>query len=149
MKIHSKSAWQESQITEFLSTACIPLRIASPGTDGFPTICSLWFLYEDGALWSASHKNAYIISQLQNDHHVGFEVATNEFPYRGVRGRGTASLTSENAGALLQRLIDRYLQDSNRELADWLMSRSADELAIRITPHTINAWDFTHRMQQA
>ena len=91
MKVHSKSAWQEAQITAFLKEACIPLRIASPGTDGYPTICSLWFLYEDGALWSASHKNAYIVSQLQNDPNVGFEIATNEFPYRGVRGRGTAT----------------------------------------------------------
>jgi hypothetical protein len=46
-------------------------------------------------------------------------------------------------------LIDRYLVDGNNTLADWLLSRAADEYVLKITPRTLNAWDFSNRMDKS
>ncbi len=148
MKIHPKSAWNAARIARFLDDSAIPLRLACHGDDGFPVVCSLWFLYQDGVFWSASHKNAHIVQRLMVDPRAGFEVATNAYPYRGVRGRGNVELFSERAEDILERLIDRYLGNSNAQLADWLLSRVEDEFAIRLSPVTINAWDFSDRMER-
>ena len=57
-----------------------------------------------------------------------------------------ASLSSDSEGVLLSKLIDRYLGGSNQALADWLMSRKADEIAICLRPKTLSSWDFSERM---
>lgn len=146
MKINSKSAWSEHEIVDFVTHSEIPLRLATVDTNGYPLICSLWFYYDEGVFWSATHKNARVIELLKRHAGIGFEIATNDYPYKGVRGKADVELVREGAGAVLERLIDRYLHGSNRDLSDWLLSRKNDEYALKIVPITINAWDFSSRM---
>ena len=70
----------------------------------------------------------------------------NEPPYRGVRGQGRAHLLPEAGAARLEVLLDRYLGDRESNLARWLLSRAEDEVAIRIEPSWLTAWDFSARM---
>ena len=130
----------------FLRDSLIPLRLSAIDQDGFPVICSLWYLYHDDALYCVSHRNAKIIRLLKARPECGFEIAVNGIPYRGVRGKAIASLSSDSEGVLLSKLIDRYLGGSNQALADWLMSRKADEIAICLRPKTLSSWDFSERM---
>ena len=147
MNVHPGSDWSAVQIEEFLEQARIPMRLACVGKDDFPIVASLWFCYRDGELWSATHQSAHLVKQLREHSRVGFEIATNEYPYRGVRGKAVATLVREGAEEVLRDLIARYLGDSNRELADWLLSRADEEYLIRLTPKRFNAWDFSDRMQ--
>lgn len=146
MKINPKSQWNEKQIIDFLSESKIPLRLSFCDLHGHPRICSLWFKYNDGILWAASHQNAYLVRQLQQNDRVSFEVSTDDYPYRGVRGTAVAGLVSHDAGEVLQLLIDKYLGETNRTLAQWLLGRVEHEYAIRIVPTAVNSWDFSHRM---
>ena len=57
-------------------------------------------------------------------------------------------LVQSNAEHVLDKLIARFLGNSNKELAEWLMSRAADEYAIKLTPTYVNAWDFSNRMEK-
>jgi hypothetical protein len=68
-------------------------------------------------------------------------------PYRGIRGRARVRCLPEQGGAVLGRLIDRYLPDRDHPLATWLLSRAADEVAIEITPTWQSRWDYSDRMQ--
>jgi hypothetical protein len=68
-------------------------------------------------------------------------------PYRGVRGRAHVRCLPERGGAVLERLIDRYLPDREHPLASWLLSRRAEEVAIEITPFWQTCWDYSARMQ--
>ena len=148
MEIHEKSDWEKDQIETFLLEAQVPVRLAFCDAYGHPRICSLWFKYENGMLWSASHRNAYLVRQLVNDNRVSFEVSTNDYPYKGVRGKAGVELSRERAGDVLGALIEKYLGDTNRELAEWLLSRADEEYAIKITPQSVNAWDFSGRMKK-
>lgn len=131
---------------QFLHESRIPLRLSAIDRDGFPVICSLWFLYRDNSLYCASHRSAKIVRLLQENPHCGFEVAVNDIPYRGVRGKAVATLSSDADGTLLSSLIERYLGDSNRGLSSWLLSRKTDEIAICLRPETLSSWDFSERM---
>ena len=65
----------------------------------------------------------------------------------GVRGKANAKLVPEKGGEILGKLIDRFLDDSNSELGNWLLSRKETETAICIEPIWIYSWDYSKRMR--
>ena len=115
--------------------------------DAEPMICSLWFKFIDDSLWCASHEKSYVVRQLKNNCKVSFEISTNEYPYKGVRGKASAELSKFNADHVLSGLIGKYLDERNSRLASWLMSRADSEYVLKITPSIINSWDFSGRME--
>lgn len=67
-------------------------------------------------------------------------------PYRGVRGQARATIDPKRGEAVLTDLIRRYLGNHETPFARWLLSRSRDEVALRIQPTRLASWDFTERM---
>jgi nitroimidazol reductase NimA-like FMN-containing flavoprotein (pyridoxamine 5'-phosphate oxidase superfamily) len=146
LPLRRSSAWNESQAREFLATTRVPLRLACQSPSGFPLVSSLWFEFADDSLWCAMHRSAHVATLLARDPRCGFEVAPDTAPYRGVRGQGRATLVPERGGEQLERLLRRQLGGLDSPLARWLLSRVADELAVRIEPVWLTTWDFTSRM---
>ena len=142
----SSSAWTQAEVESYLERSKIPMRLACIEDSGFPLVCSLWYLYQDGCIWGATHESAKVSKLLAQNSKCAFEIAPNEMPYRGVRGQGQASLLSEEATDVLPRLIDRFLGDDNQSLASWLLSRIDHEFAIKIEPQWMTSWDFSQRM---
>ncbi len=143
--IRSSSAWTFEQIETYLHDTVIPVRLASL-SDGAPLVSSLWYLYEEGALWCATRPDAKLIEWLAAAPRCGFEIAGDQMPYKGVRGQGVATLHAEAGEAVLLRLIDRYVQDRNSDFARWLIARSEGEVAVKIVPDWLTSWDFSGRM---
>lgn len=137
--------WDESEIESFLDQTCIPVRLATNGSSG-PLVQSLWFAPQGLELWCCTQKSSILTKRLERDNKVGFEVAADTPPYRGVRGTGVAHLLDDNVQSTLQTLIERYQGTERTELSDWLLSRIESEIAIRIEPRTIASWDFSRRM---
>ena len=145
-KIRDTSAWSADDIECFLLESTIPIRLSCLSASGAPLICSLWYLYDDGALWCATQKTALIVSCLEKDSRCGFEISPDAPPYHGVRGQSRASLHDDVGADVLRRLIDRYLGSRESRFAQWLIRREEDEVAIRIEPAWITAWDYSRRM---
>ena len=147
LQIKKNSQWNENQIREYLNDTAFPMRLACLDRNGYPLVCSLWFLFKDGCLWCASHSNSYIVKLLKEDRRCSFEIGVNSPPYMGIRGQGDATLVKERAGEILVGLIKRYPVSEDSSLARWLLSRVADEYAIQIDIKQITAWDYTPRMR--
>ena len=88
-----------------------------------------------------------LVKLLRASAKVGFEVSPNEPPYHGVRGQGTVTLHDEGAEEILESVIDRYLADSNNDLAKWLLSRKEEEVLIELQPQRFFSWDYRNRME--
>jgi hypothetical protein len=146
MSVHIRGPWSQTQITAHLDGSVIPLRLAWLAASGFPWVSSLWFLPQEGALWCASPSAAAVVRGLRREPRCGFEVASEEPPYCGVRGRGRAMLVPERGEAVLRALIQRYLGSEDGPLAGWLLSRADREVAIRITPDRLASFDYRERM---
>ena len=82
------SAWAIDKIQSYLSSAVIPIRLACNDRDGFPLVCSFGIsiaMVISGARFIKTQKSANYFLTMPN---YAFEVASNEMPYKGVRGQG-------------------------------------------------------------
>ncbi len=136
--------WSAEQVDDYLSSTVIPVRLASAGRQ--PLVQSLWFAYDGAALWCATQEDSVVAKRVRRDGRVGFEVAADAPPYRGVRGTGRATVVPERGAQVLADLITRYLGSTPTPLATWLLSRSATEVALRIDELALTSWDYSGRM---
>ena len=147
MSAQLKGPFSAQQIAVFLADTRFPLRLACVGDDGYPRVVSVWFVYLEGKLFCASHRSSQLVALLGASARVGFEVAPNNPPYFGVRGQGDAVLASQGGAEMLEQLLGRYLGGHDSPLAQWLLSRSEDEMLITITPRRWFSWDYRQRME--
>jgi len=148
LPVRSKSAWDTARINHYLDSSEHPLRISIISA-GRPLIVPLWYEFDGQVFWCASPAHAKVVKLISKDGRCGFDLSDNAMPYRGVRGQGTAAIVSERGGDVLTRLIQRYLKRDDTAFARWLISRRDEEVAIRIQPEWITAWDFSDRMPSA
>jgi hypothetical protein len=157
-------AWDRAGVATFLDDAVIPIRVATTTPSGHLWMVSLWFRRRaiDGGGGGAGSEGAHredadriecataasadLVGYLDADPGVAFEVSTNEVPYRGVRGRGTATVEPDPEKAVLRALIERYLGGTDSRLARTLLREERDEVRIRIDPAKVYSWDFSDRM---
>ena len=137
------------QTTTFLDAMRIPLRLSCVTASGWPFVLSLWYLHEAGRLYCATLETARVVEYLRREPRCGFEVAADQPPYCGVRGRALAEIDPAQGPNVLGRLLDRYLGSRDNSLARRLLARSQDEVAIVLTPVQVFTWDYRQRMADA
>jgi hypothetical protein len=132
---------------DFLEKVRIPLRLACKTSSGWPVVISLWFLYQDNKLYCATQKSARVISYIQHDPRVGFEIAEDRPPYCGIRGQAEVQLDETIGFPILERLLVRYLGGTDNQLAENLLAKADNEVAIVLSPVQVFSWNFSRRMQ--
>lgn len=142
-------AWSTARIARFFDETVIPIRLACVTASGWPLVAAHWYIHRDGHLWCATQSDARVVQALRADARCAFEVASDQMPYRGVRGRGHAHIDPAAGEATLRALIDRYLGNDRSDFAAWLLRRVGTEVAIRIEPRRLRAWDYSRRMTSA
>ena len=143
--------WGRAGVAAFLADATVPIRLACRTPPGGLWMLSLWYDFdpEAGEFVCATSADADVVRYLRADDGVAFEVSTNDPPYRGVRGCGSATLTPDDDKAVLRSLLERYLGGTDSSLARRLLDPARDEVTIRIAPDRCYSWDFTERMRDA
>lgn len=136
-------------MAQYLEAARIPLRLGCTTPGDWPLVVSLWFEYRAGQLYCASHRQSKVIAYLQRNPRCGFEVAGDNPPYCGVRGQALATLDDAQGGAVLERLLQRYVGGLDSPLAQRLLLRRAQEIAIILEPVNLFSWNFTERMKDS
>ncbi len=139
-------AWGGREVRDFLQRARVPLRLAIATARG-PLIVPLWYHFESDRFICCSPSRSVLVETLNREPLVGFDVSTNEIPYRGIRGRARAYCNPADGEAVLRRLLERYTGGCDSDLAQWLLSRAADEAVIEVTPEWLTSWDFSARMR--
>ena len=133
-------------VNDFLTRACVPIRLACVTIGDWPITISLWYAYMEEKFFCATQKNAAILKYLSNNSKCGFEVAGDLPPYRGVRGWGYAKLNETRGSEILHILIKKYLKDEKSQFVDFLLRRAENEIAIEIKPLSVFRYDYSNRM---
>lgn len=100
-------------------------------------------------LYCSTQRTAKVIEFLSQNPRCGFEIASDQPPYRGVRGKGRATLSEEMGPKVLRILMDRYHIRKDSTLGKFLLSNLKNETAIEIEPIRIFTWDYSDRMEGA
>ena len=74
--------WDFEYTVSFLGEMKIPIRVASGGGLG-PIVQSLWFDFDEGALWCATQANSVLVKRLSANNQIGFEISGDTAPYIG------------------------------------------------------------------
>ena len=136
----------EVSIEEYLKETNIPVRLSTATASGWPIVLSLWYLYEEGGLYCATPESAVVVTCLRQEPRCGFEVAADQPPYCGVRGRALARIDEDRGLEILERLLIRYLGGIDNSLARNLLTRPSPEVAIRLELQSAYTWNFSRRM---
>ncbi len=142
-----QSGWDEQRLQSYLDTTVSPLRLACLTPAGYPAVVPLWYRWDGRFFWCVTHNKARLLKYLAAESRVGFEVANNTPPYCGVRGQGEVEIIRAEGGKQLEDLLERYLPSLENDFTRWLLGRKDEEVAIKIYPHTLSAWDYSNRMQ--
>ena len=138
-----------ARFEKYLEETVIPLRLAGRTESGWPINLSLWFLYEDDALYCATPSRAKIVRHLEHDPRCAFEIASDLPPYCGVRGQAKAEILPHLGSEILERLLHRDHGGTESTLAKNLLKDPSAEVAIRLEPIRVHSWDFTERMRDS
>jgi nitroimidazol reductase NimA-like FMN-containing flavoprotein (pyridoxamine 5'-phosphate oxidase superfamily) len=141
--------WNHEQTEAFLTDRTIPVRLACRRPDDRLWMLSLWYRYRDGRLACATNADARIVSYLEADPGIAFEISTNKPPYRGVRGAGTARIGPDDDKQLLRALLERYLGGTDSNMAAGLLSPDREEVRIILDVDRTYTWDFSDRMPES
>jgi nitroimidazol reductase NimA-like FMN-containing flavoprotein (pyridoxamine 5'-phosphate oxidase superfamily) len=133
-------------IEKYLNETQIPLRLSCISASGWPVVLSLWYLFDEGNLYCATPQQAKVVTYLMREPRCAFEVASDQPPYCGVRGRALATIEQERGLEILEQLLQRYLGSTDNALSEKLLGRSQPEVAIKLEPISHHIWNFTDRM---
>lgn len=135
------------KIETLVNETKIPIRIGCVTSSGYPIVLSLWYTMIDGKIYCATQKNAKIITHIKNNPEIGFEIAADSPPYRGMRGHGKAKIIGTMGKDILNILIDKYLGNKISTLSEFLKNNSENEVAIEISPYKLFTYDYSKRMK--
>jgi len=139
-------AWSQDEVATFLDEQTVPLRLGCRRPAGDLWMLSLWYRYRNGTFECATAADADVVTYLDHDPHVSFEVSTNEPPYQGVRGNGSTTISADEEKTVLRELLVEYLGGTDTPLAKKLLSPGREEVKITITPERLHSWDYSGRM---
>jgi nitroimidazol reductase NimA-like FMN-containing flavoprotein (pyridoxamine 5'-phosphate oxidase superfamily) len=142
----------ETEVNDFLESK-LNIQIATIDEEGYPMIQPAWFLYdkESGKIYIVTSKMSKKIKNiLRNPDKIYFSIDDENYPYKGVKGRGVARISEDIQKnlSIIEKINMKYLGTLEHPLAKMLMenTRNGIEVVIEITPKFFSAWDFGKAM---
>lgn len=124
------------------------LQIATIDEQGEPNIQPVWFYYDKDIekLMITTSKSAKKTQNLRNKPVVYFSIDDENFPYKGVKGKGVVSIVDEPDRVVPQadRISMKYLGTLDHPVAKMITehSKKGEAIVIEINPRFFSTWDY-------
>jgi 2-phospho-L-lactate/phosphoenolpyruvate guanylyltransferase len=108
----------------FLNEPGLLMRLGTVGSDGYPQVTPIWYLYDEGRFWITTASDRIKARNIMARPRVGFAIDSDQRPYRGISARGVAHLVAEGEAArpMTRRIAARYVPPERLEaMVDTLM----------------------------
>jgi len=135
----------ESQVEEFLSKTTLNLLLGTIDNKGEPNVHPVWYLYDNGKLFVETSKTSLKVRNIKNKNTVYFCIDDETKPYKGVRGKATASISDniEKNIPIAEKIMIKYTGNLDNDVAKFLMDGVKNGLSVllEITPKYFATWD--------
>ena len=142
----------EEEVDKLLQSK-LNMQLNTIDDEGYPMVHPVWFLYDKGSgkIYSATQKMTKKVHNIRRrPNMVYFSIDDENFPYKGVKGRGSAAISEDMQRNLqvVEKINLKYLGTQEHPLAKMLVdnTRNGTEVVIEITPKFFSAWDFSKGM---
>ena len=139
----------EGEVESFLQKK-LNLQLATLDEKGFPSVHPIWFIYErnsDKILVGTQKSTRKVTNIRKNPSKVYFSIDDENFPYKGVKGKASATISEDVQKnlAVMEKLNMKYLGTLEHPIAKMMTenAKNGKEVVIELTPKYFSAWDFS------
>ncbi len=135
------------EIERFLDSK-MSLQLATTDDHGEPNIQPVWFYYDKNGekLIMTTSKLSRKTQNLRKKPIVYFSIDDENTPYKGVKGKGIASLLEDPEETILygNRISIKYLGTLDHPIAKMISegSKNGNNVVIEIAPKFFSTWDY-------
>ncbi len=147
----AQNVLQTDPVAQGLLQAAIPARLAYAWRDGTPRVVPMWFHWTGEEFLMGAPPNAPKMKVLADHPDVAFTIDSNEWPYRVLSVRGTASVREvEGRFPEYEAMARRYLGEAaGQEFLSLQTQTFPRWTRIAIRPEHVRILDFETRFPSA
>jgi PPOX class probable F420-dependent enzyme len=137
----------KEEIDRFLESKLM-LQMSTIDEHGEPNIQPVWFYYDKNRekLLITTSKMSKKTQNLRNKPILYFSIDDENFPYKGVKGKGTVSILEDPNKTVSQAdsISMKYLGTLDHPIAKMITenSKKGDNVLIEISPKFFSTWDY-------
>src|ERR671916_2527980 len=137
----------KEEVNKFLESKIL-LQIGTIDDEGDPNIQPVWFDHDKDRekLLIITPKIARKIRNLRSKPNVYFSIDDENFPYKGVKGKGTATVIEDpkRTVPLGEKINMKYLGTLDHPIAKMILqsAQKGTHVVIEISPKFFSTWDF-------
>jgi general stress protein 26 len=128
------------------------LQIGTIDDEGDPNIQPVWFDYDKDRekLLIITPKKAKKVENLRTKSNVYFSIDDENFPYKGVKGKGTVTIIEDPKRTVPygEKINVKYLGTLDHPIPKMILdsAKKGNHVVLEISPKFFSTWDFA-RMQ--
>ena len=135
------------ELKNFLSKTKLNIRLGTVDEKGDPNVHPTWYYFDNGRIYVETSKGSKKVENIRAKNTVYFCVDDENIPYKGVRGKATASISEDiNRNIpIAEKIMIKYLGSLEDKIAKFLMEsvRSGRSVILELTPHYYSTWDYS------
>ncbi len=137
----------KAEVDRFLESK-LNVQLATIDGTGDPNIHPVWFHYDKdtGDLYVTTNKMSKKMHNIRSKPNVYFSIDDENFPYRGVKGKGTATIVEDPKVVMpvAEKLNLKYLGTLDHPVAKMIIEnvKNGTEVVLKIRPKFFSTWDF-------
>jgi nitroimidazol reductase NimA-like FMN-containing flavoprotein (pyridoxamine 5'-phosphate oxidase superfamily) len=137
----------KEDVNKFLESKLL-LQIGTVDDEGDPNIQPVWFDYDKDRekLLVITPKIAKKIRNLRTKPNVYFSIDDENFPYKGVKGKGTAAIIEDPIRTVPsgEKINMKYLGTLDHPIPKMILdsAKKGNHVVVEISPRFFSTWDF-------
>jgi len=138
----------------FLTLSKSTLMLGTTNPDGTPVIHPVWYYFDSAKtkLYFYTEPGLKKATNIRERNAVYFDVDSDRWPYKGVKGKGRARLITKKseALALASKILGKYVR-KGQPLAKAALEKvgKGGYVVFEITPAYFTSWDYGKLVSQA
>jgi len=146
------SSMTEEETRNFLSNKKLFARIGSIDKNGDPNVHPVWYHFDNDKIYFETGRDSRKAQNIQKKSTIYFCIDDDRAPYKGVRGKGVATILQDINKSLpiVEKLLMKYIGNLEDKMAKFLFNsvKSGESIVIEITPQFYATWDHSKGSMQ-
>jgi nitroimidazol reductase NimA-like FMN-containing flavoprotein (pyridoxamine 5'-phosphate oxidase superfamily) len=137
----------EREAREFLTQSKSTLLLGTTNDDGTPMIHPVWYYFDSAKtkLYFYTEPALKKATNIRRSGQIYFEVDSDKWPYKGVKGKGSAKIITAKGEALSNggKILSKYVKKGQPMIKSVLEKiKSGGYVVFEITPAYFTSWDY-------